>query len=71
MPGHTEQVRFVLVEHRPPFGPVYPALQVQLLSDPLVAAAREFTGHKLQLGLPSGDHCPSGQDRHVSLPVAP
>jgi hypothetical protein len=35
------------------------------------AAAREFAGHKLQFGLPSNDHCPSGHVRHVSLPIAP
>ena len=58
-------------EHGPPFAPVYPASQVQLPSDPLEAGAREFTGHKLQLGLPSGDHCPGAQPRHVSFPTAP
>ena len=57
--------------HRPPLGPVYPALQAQLVCDPLDAAANEFAGHTLQFGLPSGDHCPSGHARHVSLPVAP
>ncbi len=40
----------------PPFGPVYPALQVQLTRNPLDAGAREFAGHRLQFGLPSGDH---------------
>jgi hypothetical protein len=55
----------------PPFGPVYPASQVQLLRNPLDAGAREFAGHRLQFGLPSGDHSPSGHARHVSLPVAP
>jgi hypothetical protein len=58
-------------EHWPPFGPVYPASQAQLVRNPLALAAHEFTGHKLQFGLPSGDHCPSGHDKHVSLPVAP
>jgi hypothetical protein len=58
-------------EHRPPFGPVYPALQLQFVCDPLPGPASELTGHKLQFGLPSGDHCPSGHARHVSLPVAP
>ena len=58
-------------EHRPPFGPVYPALQLQFVCDPLPGPANELTGHKLQFGLPSGDHCPSGQLRHVSLPTAP
>jgi hypothetical protein len=57
--------------HTPPLGPVYPALQAQFVCDPLDAAANEFAGHRLQLGLPSGDHCPSGHARHVSLPVAP
>ena len=46
--------------HVPPFGPENPASQVQLIRNPLEAPAREFNGHKLQLGLPSGDHCPSG-----------
>ena len=55
----------------PPFGPENPASHVQLTRNPLEAAAREFAGHKLQLGLPSGDHCPSGHARHVSLPIAP
>jgi hypothetical protein len=50
---------------------MYPALQTQLLSNPLEAGAREFTGHRLQFALPSGDHWPSGHGRHVSLPVAP
>ena len=58
-------------EHRPPFDPVYPVSQMQLLRKPLEVGAREFVGHKLQLGLPSGDHCPSGQLRHVSFPTAP
>jgi hypothetical protein len=35
---------------------VYPASQTQLLSNPLEAGAREFTGHRLQFALPSGDH---------------
>ena len=55
----------------PPFGPENPASQVQLTRNPLEAAAREFNGHKLQLGLPSGDHWPSGHWRHVSFPTAP
>ena len=50
---------------------MYPASQVQFLRNPLFAAARAFAGHKLQLGLPSGDHCPSGHCRHVSFPTAP
>ena len=55
----------------PPFGPKYFASQTQLLSNPLDAGAREFTGHRLQFALPSGDHCPNTHGRHVSLPVAP
>jgi hypothetical protein len=55
----------------PPFAPVYPASQAQLVRNPLALAAREFAGHKLQFGLPSGDHSPSPQLKHVSLPVAP
>lgn len=43
-------------EHAPPFGPVYPASQVQFIRKPLELGAREFAGHKLQFGLPSGDH---------------
>ena len=54
-----------------PFGPENPASQAQLLRNPLEAGAREFAGHTLQFGLPSGDHCPSGHARHVSLPTAP
>ncbi len=57
--------------HVLPSAPVYPASQTQLVRDPLPAPAREFAGHKLQFGLPSGDHCPSGHGRHVSLPIAP
>jgi hypothetical protein len=57
--------------HVLPAGPVYPASQMQLVRDPLPTPAREFAGHKLQFGLPSGDHCPSGQLRHTSLPIAP
>ena len=57
--------------HGPPFGPVYPASHTQLVSSPLFAGAREFTGHRLQFALPSGDHWPSGHGRHVSLTVAP
>jgi hypothetical protein len=68
--GHAEQFRFVFAEHSPPFD-MYPALQVQSVCDPLPGAAKELAGHKLQFGLPSGDHCPSGQLRHVSFPVAP
>lgn len=55
----------------PPFGPENPASQVQLTRNPLEAPAREFAGHALQFGLPSGDHCPSGQLKHVSFPTAP
>jgi hypothetical protein len=55
----------------PPFGPVYPASQAQLVRNPLALAAREFVGHKLQFGLPSGDHSASAHGTHVSLPVAP
>ena len=55
----------------PPFGPENPTSHVQLTRNPLEAAAREFNGHKLQLGLPSGDHWPSGQLKHVSFPTAP
>jgi hypothetical protein len=57
--------------HVLPAAPLYPASQTQLVSSPLPAAAREFAGHGLQFGLPSGDHCPSGHGRHVSLPIAP
>ena len=57
--------------HVLPAGPVYPASQMQFVRNPLPVAAREFAGHKLQFGLPSGDHCPAGQDTHVSLPIAP
>jgi len=57
--------------HVLPAAPVYPASQTQLVNSPLPTAAREFAGHKLQFGLPSGDHCPDGQLRHVSLPIAP
>jgi hypothetical protein len=57
--------------HVLPSAPVYPASQVQPVIDPLPATAREFAGHKLQFGLPSNDHCPSGHVRHVSLPIAP
>ena len=60
---HAEQV--------PPFGPVYPALHVQLLRNPLLAPANAFAGHRLQLGLPSGDHSPGAHAKHVSFPVAP
>ena len=55
----------------PPFGPVYPASQAQLVRNPLALAARELVGHKLQFGLPSGDHSVSAHGTHVSLPVAP
>ena len=58
-------------EHRPPLGPVYPVLHAQSVCDPLPGPVNELAGHKLQLGLPSGDHFPSGHDKHVSLPVAP
>jgi len=58
-------------EHWPPFGPEYPALQAQSVCDPLDAPAREFSGHRLQLGLPSGDHSPGAHAKHVSFPVAP
>lgn len=57
-------------EHAPPFGPVYPTSHVQFIRNPLELGAREFAGHTLQFGLPSGDHCPSGQLRHVSFPTA-
>ena len=61
----------VHIVQAPPFGPVYPTSQVQLTRNPLEAAAREFNGHALQFGLPSGDHWPSGHWRHVSFPTAP
>jgi hypothetical protein len=44
---------------------------LQLLRNPLEFGAREFAGHRLQFALPSGDHCPGAQERHVSLPTAP
>jgi len=58
-------------EHTPPLGPVYPALHAQSVCDPLLAPANAFAGHRLQLGLPSGDHSPGAHAKHVSLPVAP
>jgi hypothetical protein len=61
--AHTEQA--------PPFGPVYPTSHVQFIRNPLEAPARAFAGHALQFGLPSGDHWPSGQLKHVSFPTAP
>ncbi len=61
--GHAVQVA--------PFAPVFPASHVQLLMNPLEFGAREFSGHRLQFALPSGDHCPSGHARHVSMPTAP
>jgi hypothetical protein len=57
--------------HTPPFGPVYPASQAQLLRDPLKLGAPAFAGHTLQPALPAGAHCPNKQPAHVSLPVAP
>jgi hypothetical protein len=57
--------------HVLPSAPEYPASQMQFIRNPLPAPAREFAGHGLQFGLPSGDHCPSGQLTHVSLPIAP
>jgi hypothetical protein len=70
-PATLEYVPAMHAVQGPPFGPMYPASQTQLVSSPLPAAAREFAGHGLQFGLPSGDHCPSGHGRHVSLPIAP
>jgi hypothetical protein len=42
--------------HMPPLAPLYPTSHVQFVCHPLPAGARELRGHKLQLGLPSGDH---------------
>jgi hypothetical protein len=55
-PATLEYVPAMHAVQGPPFGPMYPALQTQLLSNPLEAGAREFTGHRLQFALPSGDH---------------
>ena len=60
--GHGVHVR--------PAGPVYPASHTQSVIKPDMPSVFEFGGHKLQFALPSGDHCPSGQKRHVSGPVA-
>ncbi len=42
--------------HVLPDAPIYPVSYIQFVRDPLPGAAREFAGHKLQFGLPSGDH---------------
>ena len=55
-PTSPENVPVMHAVQGPPFGPMYPASQTQLLSNPLEAGAREFTGHRLQFALPSGDH---------------
>ncbi len=60
--GHAVHVR--------PAGPVYPASHTQSDTDPAMPSVREFGGHRLQFALPSGDHWPAGQKRHVSGPVA-
>lgn len=60
--GHGVHVR--------PAGPVYPASHTQSVIKPDMPSVFEFGGHKLQFALPSGDHCPAGQKRHVSGPVA-
>ena len=56
--------------HVLPAGPVYPASHTQSVTSPDMPSVFEFGGHKLQFALPSGDHCPAGQKRHVSGPVA-
>ena len=38
--------------HAPPFGPVYPASQMQLVKRVLAAAEFELTGHAVQAALP-------------------
>jgi len=53
-----------------PDGPVYPRSHTQSVTSPEMPIVREFGGHRLQFALPSGDHCPAGQKRHVSGPVA-
>ena len=55
-------------EQTPPSGPVNPGLHMHLALDPLPAGAALFTGHILQSGLPSGDHCPVGHSKQLSGP---
>jgi hypothetical protein len=56
--------------HVLPADPVYPASHTQSVTSPDMPSVFEFGGHKLQFALSSGDHCPAGQKRHVSGPVA-
>jgi hypothetical protein len=69
LPFETLNVPAAQGTHGPPFGPVNPASQMQLVIKPLCAAAAEFTGHILQSGLPSGDHMPAGHARHDAADV--
>ena len=71
LPFETLNVPAAQGTHGPPFGPVKPASQMQLVIKPLRAAAAEFTGHILQSGLPSGDHMPAGHARQLSRPLEP
>ena len=58
--------------HGPPFGPVAPALQVQLAKVPLPAGELEFVGHALQVALAEAptavEYVPAPQSEHTVDP---
>jgi hypothetical protein len=56
--------------HVEPPGPMNPASHTQSVTRPEIFSVRECAGHILQFALPSGDHCPSGQNLHVSGLIA-
>jgi hypothetical protein len=59
--------------HRPPSGPAYPALHVQLLRNPLDAAAFAFAGHAIHtddaLAPTAVEYVATPQSVHTALPV--
>jgi hypothetical protein len=56
--------------HVEPPGPMYPGSHTQSVIEPDMFSVCECTGHRLQFALPSGDHCPAGQNLHVSGLIA-
>ena len=50
--------------HGPPFGPDAPALQMQLLTDPLLAGELELAGQAVQLPAPDAAYVLTPQSVH-------
>jgi hypothetical protein len=73
LPSVFLKVSAMQAEHGPPFGPVYPALQVQSTAASLALGEVEYPGHTRQVAAAVApvevEYVPAPHGVHVALPV--